>query len=175
VVAGGFTKDGDWEPWPPPNPARLVAPLQAGIELAGKALELGGMLGTPGAGAVGKLLGQVAGTSKAAWAMLSKHAEGKQPLPGRGGPEAVRAMLRVAAGPQLVTGWQPVVCILDDLDRAPTAQAWWHGLLLRLAGAVLVEAHDEWQVSDRRYLSEGSMALLTATANEVAPAQLLPA
>jgi hypothetical protein len=25
---------------------------------------------------------------------------------------------------------------------------------------VLVEAHDEWQVSDRRYLSESSMALL---------------
>jgi transposase-like protein len=47
--------------------------------------------------------------------------------------------------------------------------------LLRLAGAVLVEAHDEWQVSDRRYLSEGSMALLTTTAKEVAPAQLMPA
>jgi transposase-like protein len=47
--------------------------------------------------------------------------------------------------------------------------------LLRLAGAVLVEAHDEWQVSDRRYLSEGSMALLTATSREVAPAQLIPA
>ena len=45
----------------------------------------------------------------------------------------------------------------------------------RLAGAVLVEAHDEWQVSDRRYLSEGSMALLTTTTKEVAPAQLLPA
>jgi transposase-like protein len=46
--------------------------------------------------------------------------------------------------------------------------------LLRLAGAVLVEAHDEWQVSDRRYLSEGSMALLTHP-KEVAPAQLMPA
>jgi Transposase, Mutator family len=47
--------------------------------------------------------------------------------------------------------------------------------LLRLARAVLVEAHDEWQVSDRRYLSEGSMALLTQATEEVTPAQLLPA
>jgi putative transposase len=46
---------------------------------------------------------------------------------------------------------------------------------LLLAGAVLIEAHDEWQVSDRRYLSEGSMALLTEATKEVAPAQLMPA
>ena len=48
--------------------------------------------------------------------------------------------------------------------------------LLRLAGAVLVEAHDEWQVSDRRYLSEASMALLNEPpAQEVVTAQLVPA
>jgi hypothetical protein len=40
---------------------------------------------------------------------------------------------------------------------------------------VLVKAHDERQVSDRRYLSEGFMALLATTTREVAPAQLMPA
>jgi putative transposase len=32
--------------------------------------------------------------------------------------------------------------------------------LHRLSACVLIEAHDEWQVAERRYLSEGSMALL---------------
>jgi putative transposase len=40
--------------------------------------------------------------------------------------------------------------------------------VLRLAGAVLIEAHDEWQVAERRYLSEGSMAKLTATGDDAA-------
>lgn len=38
--------------------------------------------------------------------------------------------------------------------------------LLRLAGAVLVEIHDEWAVTDRRYLSEGSMKTITTTATK---------
>jgi putative transposase len=38
--------------------------------------------------------------------------------------------------------------------------------LLRLAGAVLMEAHDEWSVSaERRYLSEGSIALIAPKPN----------
>jgi len=50
--------------------------------------------------------------------------------------------------------------------------------LLRLAGAVLVEAHDEWQVGERRYLPEGSTALLAAPPahrKEVATQALLTA
>jgi len=35
--------------------------------------------------------------------------------------------------------------------------------VVRLAGAVLLEVHDEWQISDRRYLSEASMAQLYAS------------
>jgi len=47
-----------------------------------------------------------------------------------------------------------------------------------MAGAVLVEAHDEWQVTaERRYLSERSMALLAEkkTQEEVAKPELMTA
>lgn len=36
--------------------------------------------------------------------------------------------------------------------------------LHRLTACVLIKAHDEWQVAERCYLSEGSMALLTPPA-----------
>jgi len=46
--------------------------------------------------------------------------------------------------------------------------------LLRLSSCVLIEAHDEWQDSDRRYLSEESMALLNPPAPTVLEAKKTP-
>ncbi len=53
----------------------------------------------------------------------------------------------------------------DVVGILPTPAA-----LLRLSSYVLIEAHDEWKDSDRRYLSEESMALL----NPPAPTLLKP-
>jgi putative transposase len=51
--------------------------------------------------------------------------------------------------------------------------------LLRLAGAVLIEQHDEWAASDRRYFSEASMTLLMTKTNpsegQVNPPELMSA
>ena len=138
VVAGGFTSDGEWQPWPSPEPTRRGASLQTGVDLAVKALDLGGLLGLPGAGAVAKLLGQLAQTSAAAWDLLNRHVERQQPLDDQAGPDVVRDVLLRAAAGRHDGGWQPVVCILDDLDRAPTARDWWQGLVLRLAGELAV-------------------------------------
>ena len=44
--------------------------------------------------------------------------------------------------------------------------AWSYHHRSLIAGAVLIEAHDEWQVAERRYLSEGSMAKLTQTGDD---------
>ena len=44
--------------------------------------------------------------------------------------------------------------------------------LLRLAGHVLIEQHDEWDGADRRYFSEHSMKLLDAETKEVAIPEL---
>ncbi|MEZ0165460.1 IS256 family transposase [Kineococcus sp. LSe6-4] len=45
----------------------------------------------------------------------------------------------------------------DVVGIFPNAKA-----LLRLSTCVLIEAHDEWQSGDRRYLSESSMALVSS-------------
>jgi putative transposase len=48
----------------------------------------------------------------------------------------------------------------DDVGIFPNEAA-----VLRLAGAVL-EVHDEWAIAERRYLAEGSMALLDRVADD---------
>lgn len=47
--------------------------------------------------------------------------------------------------------------------------------IVRLVGAVLIETHDEWQVIERRYFSEGSMAAINAAAGPPTSTEERPA
>jgi transposase-like protein len=47
--------------------------------------------------------------------------------------------------------------------------------ILRLVGAVLIEAHSGWAISERRYLSEGSMAAILASQTPPAAGTTTPA
>ena len=47
--------------------------------------------------------------------------------------------------------------------------------ILRLVGAVLIEAHDEWAIAERRYLSEGSMSLILSAGEPSGLASTNPA
>jgi putative transposase len=90
-----------------------------------------------------------------------------------------------SATPKLIWSTNPLERLNKEIKRRTDVVGWGHlplagdflnpEALLRLAGAVLVEAHNEWQVCDRRYLSEGSMAQLNRPepAEEVAQPALI--
>jgi transposase-like protein len=63
-----------------------------------------------------------------------------------------------------VKRWADVVGIFPDEEA-----------ILRLVGAVLIEAHDEWAIAERRYLSEGSMAGILAAGEPKGLASSSPA
>ena len=60
----------------------------------------------------------------------------------------------------------------DVIGVFPNAAA-----LVRLAGSVLIEQHDEWEAGDRRYFSENSMlelAAMNTTAQTIEEVNLIP-
>ena len=86
-----------------------------------------------------------------------------------------------AAHPKLIWSTKPLEWLNKEVKRRTDVVGVFPNpaALLRLAGAVLVEAHDEWAATDRRYLSERSMAQLAAmttlTGQEVDAPELLTA
>jgi transposase-like protein len=102
---------------------------------------------------------------------------------------AVEQMLREAApdicafAPFPVDHWRriwstnPLERLIKEIKRRadvvgifPDEQA-----VLRLVGAVLIEAHDEWAIAERRYLSEGSMASILTSQMPPAAGAATPA
>jgi transposase-like protein len=89
---------------------------------------------------------------------------------------AVEQMLREAEGdicafaPFPVDHWRriwstnPLERLIKEVKRRADVVGIFpdEGSILRLVGAVLIEAHDEWAIAERRYLSEGSMAAILA-------------
>jgi len=78
------------------------------------------------------------------------------------------AVRTVFAQPDAASAAEQLDEIVDKLTpRFPAvAELLAEAGVTRLAGAVLLELHDEWQVVSRRYLSEGSMALLDRPADD---------
>jgi hypothetical protein len=76
------------------------------------------------------------------------------------GSLCVRVVARARERYRVASSQDKEITRRTDGRRRPEPAA-----LLLLAGALLIEAHDEWQVSYRRYLSAGSLGLLLPKPN----------
>jgi hypothetical protein len=94
-------------------------------------------------------------------------------LPHRG------ALSRFTRDPQTSTRGQPGAVAVGRSNAASTSSVSSSTrrrcLRLVLVGWVLVEAHDEWPVADKRYLSETTLALLGVSSDSANQSVAVPA
>ena len=106
---------------------RLAKTISKVVELATPAVTAS--VGVPWLASAGKLLGQLAETSKAVRELLEHHARRARPLPLD--PDGLKALLRRASLER------PVACLLEDIDQVVARQVWWSQFLLPFAPEVV--------------------------------------